>query len=137
MPPLAVSRSGAALAAVAGIDVLVVIVKSEGFESCGFGPEGASPLPAESLVIDAVSSMGAGPPTDCASFTTSWVICSAITICISVDAAGGSLSEDRSLQEEDMDGSRRGRGRPAGHVDEGRKSRFIHLVSDVKRRHEE
>lgn len=44
------------------------------------GPEGCSPLAAEELVVDALSSMGAGRPTDCASFTTSLVTCSAITV---------------------------------------------------------
>jgi hypothetical protein len=44
------------------------------------GLEGCSPLAAEELVVDAVPSMGAEGPTDCASFTTSLVTCSAITI---------------------------------------------------------
>lgn len=44
------------------------------------GPEGCSPLAARESVVDAVSSMGADSPTDCASFTTSLVICSAITV---------------------------------------------------------
>lgn len=99
---------------------LVVTGSSEGFDSSVFGPEGASPLPAELLVVDAVSSMGEGPPTDCASFTTSWVICSAITICRSVVTAGGFLSEACSLEEEDMGVNERGRVRPAVHVDRER-----------------
>jgi hypothetical protein len=120
--PSAVSEGRAALAALAGFVAFVVVGSWEGFESCVFGPEGASPLPAESLVVDAVSSMGAGPPTDCASFTTSRVICSAITICRAVVAAEGSLSEGRSLQgeeeEDNMGGIRRGRVRPAVHVEQ-------------------
>lgn len=43
-------------------------------------PEGGSPFTAGSLVVDAESSMGAGRPTDCASFTTSLATCSAITV---------------------------------------------------------
>lgn len=39
---------------------------------------GAAPAD-ESLVVVALTSMGGVPPIDCASFTTSWVICSAIT----------------------------------------------------------
>lgn len=39
---------------------------------------GAAPAD-DSLVVVALTSMGEGPPIDCASFTTSWVICSAIT----------------------------------------------------------
>lgn len=39
---------------------------------------GAAPAD-ESLVAVALTSMGGVPPIDCASFTTSWVICSAIT----------------------------------------------------------
>ena len=75
------------------------------FESSGFGPEGTSPFPVELLVVDAVSSMGDGPPIDCASFTTSWVICSAITICGSGVAVGGALSEACSLESGDMVGT--------------------------------
>ena len=64
--------------------VVVVFVGSEGasenLESVVAGPEGCSPLAAEVLVVDAVSSMGAGRPIDCASFTTSLVTCSAITV---------------------------------------------------------
>ena len=64
--------------------VVVAFVEAEG-GSKGLlfvvaGPEGCSPLAAEELVVDAVSSMGAGRPTDCASFTTSLVTCSAITV---------------------------------------------------------
>lgn len=44
------------------------------------GPEGCTPLAARELVVDAVSSMGAEGPTDCASFTTWLVTCSAITV---------------------------------------------------------
>lgn len=53
---------------------------SEGLLVVIAGPEGCSPLAAMELVVDAVSSMGAGRPTDCASFTTSLVTCSAITV---------------------------------------------------------
>jgi uncharacterized membrane protein len=60
------------------------------------GSEDASPLPAEWLVVVAVSSMGAGPPIDCASFTTSWVICSAITICVTMSAGKENMLEQVS-----------------------------------------
>jgi hypothetical protein len=64
--------------------VVVALVEAEGAsEGLLFvfvGPEGCSPLAAEELVVDAVSSMGAEGPTDCASFTTSLVTCSAITV---------------------------------------------------------
>lgn len=64
--------------------VVVAFVEAEGAsEGLLFvvaGPEGCSPLAARELVVDAVSSMGADGPTDCASFTTSLVICSAITV---------------------------------------------------------
>jgi hypothetical protein len=65
---------------------------SEGLEWVVAGPEGCSPLAAEVLVVDAVSSMGAGRPTDCASFTTSLVTCSAITVCAT--ATGEELLSD-------------------------------------------
>lgn len=106
------------------------------FESSVFGPEGTSPFPAELLVVDAVSSMGDKPPIDCASFTTSWVICSAITICGSGVAADGALSEACSLGCEDIGGNERRRvtSCPCGR---GRKSKCSHLASDVKRRHGE
>jgi hypothetical protein len=122
MAPSAISEGRTALAALAEFVAFVAVGSSEGFESCVFGPEGASPLPAELLVVDAVSSMGAGPPTDCASFTTSRVICSAITICRAVVAAKGTLSEGRSLREEEEDNmarNSRGRRRPAVHVAQG------------------
>lgn len=119
--PFAVDEGCAAADVMSGTGALAVARLSEAFESCGFGPEGASPLPAESLVADAVSSMGDGPPIDCASFTTSWVICSAITICGSAVAAEGSVSEACSLGGKDMgwSGSGRGRMRPAAHVERG------------------
>lgn len=97
IPPSALSEGRAALPVFTEFVAFVVVGSLEGLELRGFGPEGASPSPAELLVVDAVSSMGAGPPTDCASFTTSRVICSAITMCRSVVAAGSSLSEGRSL----------------------------------------
>lgn len=137
MPASALAKDRAALAVLDGLVALVVVGSAKGLESRGSGAEGSSPLPAELLVVDAVSSMGAGPPTDCASFTTSRVICSAITMCRSVVAARGSLSEGRSLREENMGRNRRGRGRPAVPADQGRRSESIHLVSDVKRRHKE
>lgn len=49
-------------------------------------PEGGSPLTAGELVVDAVSSMGARRPIDCASFTTSLATCSAITVSGTVEA---------------------------------------------------
>ena len=49
------------------------------------------------LVADAEASMGAGRPTDCASFTTSLVTCSAITVCGTV-AGEDALSESGSLR---------------------------------------
>ena len=77
--------------------VVVVFVGSEGasedLESVVAGPEGCSPLAAEVLVVDAVSSMGAGRPIDCASFTTSLVTCSAITVCAT--ATGEELLSER------------------------------------------
>jgi hypothetical protein len=66
---------------------------SEDLESVVAGPEGCSPLAAEVLVADAVSSMGAGRPIDCASFTTSLVTCSAITVCAT--ATGEELLSER------------------------------------------
>jgi hypothetical protein len=63
------------------------------------GPEGVSPLTAGVLVVDAVSSMGAGRPTDCASFTTSLVTCSAITVSGTV-VAKDSMSDSCSLLTE-------------------------------------
>lgn len=125
--PFAVGGGCAARDATSGADALAVARLSKAFELFVFGPEGASPLPAELLVVDAVSSMGDGPPTDCASFTTSWVICSAITICGSAVAAGGSVSEACSLGGKDMGGSGSGRGRmrPAAHVGKGRKSKVV------------
>jgi hypothetical protein len=69
-----------------GPSVLVAFVDlvSEGGGLAFRGAECASPSPAGVLVDVAVSSMGDGPPIDCASFTTSWVICSAITILITI-----------------------------------------------------
>jgi len=72
------------------------------------GPEGCSPLAARELVVDAVSSMGAESPTDCASFTTWLVTCSAITVSGTV-AVEGLLLESCSVyvtevEAEDADG---------------------------------
>jgi hypothetical protein len=64
---------------------------SEVVEFVDAWPAGSSPWAAGVLVVDAVSSMGAGRPTDCASFTTSLVTCSAITVSGTV-AATDSLS---------------------------------------------
>jgi hypothetical protein len=73
--------SGAAVSAeVASVASVAVELGSEMVESVVAGPEGSSPWAAGVLVVDAVSSMGAGRPTDCASFTTSLVTCSAITV---------------------------------------------------------
>src|SRR5690242_5751777 len=72
-----------ACAPAAGAASVVAFVEAGASESLLFvvaGPEGCSPLAAEELVVDALSSMGAGRPTDCASFTTSLVTCSAITV---------------------------------------------------------
>jgi len=74
------------------------------------GPEGASPLPAEVLVADAESSMGEAAPIDCASFTTSCVVCSAITRLGTIGVAAGSWSEACSSSVEGVmskDGTRR------------------------------
>ena len=51
-----------------------------------------APLTAGMLVVVAVSPMGAGRPIDCASFTTSLVACSAITVSETV-VAQDSLSD--------------------------------------------
>lgn len=77
--PAAEAGAGAAAEA-----VVAAAVEAEGASEIlvfvAAGPAGCSPLTAEELVVDAVSSMGAGRPTDCASFTTSLVTCSAITV---------------------------------------------------------
>jgi hypothetical protein len=65
-------------------------------------PEGGSPLTAGVLVVDAESSMGAGRPTDCASFTTSLATCSAITVSGTV-VAQDSMSESCSCSEPKKD----------------------------------
>jgi hypothetical protein len=72
-------------------DTLVLVADwgeaGEDLESLGSAvevSEDVAPLPAEDLVVVAVSSMGKALPTDCASFTTSWVICSAITIFVTI-----------------------------------------------------
>jgi hypothetical protein len=92
--------------------VVVAFVKAEGAsEGVPFvivGPEGCSPLAARELVVDAVSSMGAEGPTDCASFTTWLVTCSAITVSGTV-AAKDLLLESGSacvteVEAEDVDG---------------------------------
>jgi hypothetical protein len=100
--PLAEGFSSAAAEA-ESVGVVVAFVESEGdgaSEDLGSvvavavaGPEGCSPLAAEVLVADAVSSMGAGRPIDCASFTTSLVTCSAITVCAT--ATGEELLSER------------------------------------------
>jgi hypothetical protein len=83
------STSGACLLS-SSIASVLAAVEWGSFEAMGLvvvGLEGTSPAPAESLVVVAVSSTGERPPIDSASFTTSWVICSAITIPGSVGAA--------------------------------------------------
>ena len=88
----------------------VVEGASGSLESRADGPEGASPLPAEVLVADAESSMGETTPMDCASFTTSCVVCSAITRLGTVGGAAGSQSEGCSISVEEVmskDGTRR------------------------------
>ena len=47
-------------------------------------------------------SMDAAAPIDCASFTTSWATCSAITGCGSAVAGSGRVSESESLSVLDM-----------------------------------
>jgi hypothetical protein len=85
-PPAACSDSPA-LSPFAAV-VLVAFEKavSAGLGSAVVGSEEASPSPAELLVDVAGSSMGDEPPIDCASFTTSWVFCSAITSCVTAPA---------------------------------------------------
>jgi hypothetical protein len=85
--------AGAASALVAFV---AVEVGSEVVAWVVAGPEGSSPWAAGVLVVDAVSSMGAGRPTDCASFTTSLVTCSAITVSGTV-VAEDSLSDSCSV----------------------------------------
>lgn len=88
--PFAEAFASAAEAEAESVVAVVAFVGAGGelidLESVVAGPEGCSPLAAEVLVADAVSSMGAEGPTDCASFTTSLVTCSAITVC---GTAGG------------------------------------------------
>lgn len=94
-----------ALSAEAASALVAFVAVEEGSETVEFvvaGPAGSSPLAAGVLVVDAVSSMGAGRPTDCASFTTSLVTCSAITVS-GTAAAKESLSELCSVPKENAE----------------------------------
>jgi hypothetical protein len=95
LPDTAACAPFASVTSIEGSEVVEVAVAVAVAE-----PEGSSPLAAGVLVVDAVSSMGVGRPTDCASFTTSLVTCSAITVSGTVEAKD-SLSEACSASEKE------------------------------------
>lgn len=113
------------------------------------GPEGDAPLTAGVLGVDAESSTGAGRPTDCASFTTSWATCSAITVSgavVAQDAMSDLGSESRGARQassnagvsgDDCDESSALRWPGSSMSNTGaRKMEGIHLRSDAISRHE-
>lgn len=144
--PSAFPDTGALPAEAASALVAFVAIEeaSEDVDFVVVGPEGGTPLAAEVLVVDAVSSMGARRTTDCASFTTSLVTCSAITVSGTVSAEG-SMSEVFSVLKENAETGEMGIDccEPCpGQCWSGMRARqeesgYIHLVSDATGRHRE
>ena len=100
-PPLTLASfsegCGVVVVVVVMVGVAVELVAGGGLEGLRSEvvvvAEGAVPFPAVVLVDVALTPAGKASPADCASFTTSRVFCSAITILESGVGAHGSTSE--------------------------------------------